>query len=244
MSPDLVEQGQRIAQALTDAGAAARLFGGVAIALQCPSARAAPLRREYGDLDLVTTRRSAGALGGVLADFGYRPAERFNSLHGRARLLFESDETHVDVFVNRFEMCHVLELEQRLELGPLTLTLADLLLTKLQVAQINRKDVTDAVALLLDHELSAGDAGIDIGRCTAVLAADWGWWRTATENLAKLTSLAPGLGLDAAQLARLSAQVEQLSGAIAAAPKGIKWRGRARLGDRVPWRNDPEEIAL
>ena len=41
---------------------------------------------------------------------------------------------------------------------PLTIPLAELFLTKAQIVQMNRKDVLDLLALLLDHEVGPGDA--------------------------------------------------------------------------------------
>jgi len=239
----MVTEGRRMAKAIDDAGIDARLFGGIAIALQCHIARSGRLQRTYADLDVIVKRRAAGALSDVMVDLGYRPAERFNTLHGRARLLFESDVTHVDVFVNQFEMCHFLDLGGRLDVVPFTLPLADLLLTKLQVAELNLKDVSDASAILIDHDLTPDDTGINLTRCVSLLASDWGWWRTATENIGKIENLATELGLDAPQIIRLKEQRAALSTAIEEAPKTMRWRARAKVGERVAWRNDPEEVA-
>ena len=51
----------------------------------------------------------------------------------------------LDVFVGTFHMCHELDLGKRLAEHPSALDAADLLLTKLQIAEINRKDIVDAV---------------------------------------------------------------------------------------------------
>src|SRR4030095_8322832 len=113
------------------------------------------------------------------------------------RLLYydEANGRQLDVFVGAFRMCHTLELDDRLTLDPATLAPADLLLTKLQVVEVNRKDQTDALALLLCHELAAERAGdvIGIDRLAAVTARDWGWFTTVADNLVWLRELTGGV---------------------------------------------------
>ena len=53
-------------------------------------------------------------------------------------------------------MSHKLDLRGRLDGPAPTITLADLLLTKLQVWEINRKDLGDTLCLLADHALYRG----------------------------------------------------------------------------------------
>jgi hypothetical protein len=218
------------------------LLGGVGVALRCPSAQSGgPLARVYSDIDLATTRRASLALATTLHELGYLGEERFNALHGHSRMMFTGRSgAHVDVFVDRFAMCHQLELTSRLAVHESTLSLADLLLTKLQVAELNEKDVTDGAALLLDHPLSEDESGINVAYVKAVLCRDWGWWRTVSDNLREL----PGhLGerLAAASVSRVVERVSQLLAAVDDAPKSLRWKTRAKLGDRIPWRDLPEE---
>jgi hypothetical protein len=233
---------EEILRAARAEGAAARVLGGVAVALRCASARTpAPLARSYSDIDLVTGKESARTLGRTLEQLGYAPHERFNAVHRHTRMMFErGDSLHLDVFVEEFVMCHRLNLSPRLGVHSETLPLADLLLTKLQVAELNEKDITDAAALLLDHELTADERGVNVGYVTGILSRDWGWWRTVSHNLDQL----PGhvrSRLPAPAGAQVAASVEQLLAAIDAAPKSLKWKARAKVGERVPWREDPEE---
>jgi hypothetical protein len=240
--PDVV---QEILGDAERSGVAMRALGGVAVQLRCRSAQAGgPLWRECGDIDLATTRRSSVAVKEVLRAYGYVPATRFNALHGRTRLLFEApDGHHADVFVDTFSMCHVLDLRGRLGVDAQTLSLADLLLTKLQIAELNRKDVSDAAALLLDHDLSDDDSGINVPYVESVLCGDWGWWRTVSTNLARLLHHVMELGLEDADRQRVEEQAGRLLERVEAAPKTTRWRLRARIGERMPWREDPDEIA-
>ena len=61
------------------------------------------------------------------------------------------------MFLDTFEMSHTLDLGARLEAEPETLAAAELLLTKLQIAEINAKDLSDVAMLLWDHQPAGGD---------------------------------------------------------------------------------------
>ena len=99
----------------------------------------------------------------------------------------------VDVLVDNLEMCHRFEFGDRLAASSPTLPLAELLLSKLQVVKINRKDVLDALVLLAEHPLGPGrrrtrratraQGAINVPRILSFTSNDWGWWRTVTGNL-------------------------------------------------------------
>jgi tellurite resistance protein len=135
-------------------------------------------------------------------------------------------------------------LEDRLEIDTLTLPLAELLLGKLQIVKINDKDLVDMIALLLEHRLGEGDEdAINVARVAALCAEDWGLWRTTTMNLEKLERFAESHAkLDQDQKARLAASIEALRRRLDAEPKPLAWRMRARIGERVKWYNDVEEV--
>jgi hypothetical protein len=147
---------------------------------------------------------------------------------------------HVDIFVETFEMCHALELKSRLEIHNQTISLADLLLTKLQVAELNHKDVTDTAALLHDHEITTDESGINGRYVGEILGRDWGWWRTVTENLEALPTHLTDV-LPPADIAVVGERSKVLRDQIEAAPRNLRWKARARAGDRIPWRNQPED---
>ena len=67
----------------------------------------------------------------------------------------------VDVLVDTLEMCHRLEFGDRLRMSRPTLPLAELLLSKLQVVKINKKDVLDALILLAEHPLADDDGALE-----------------------------------------------------------------------------------
>jgi hypothetical protein len=242
--PGIVALANELVERARDDGATLRALGGVGVALRCRSARApGPLARQYSDLDFATRRGEQKRIAATMTAAGLAPAARFNAMQGASRLRFErEDGLHADVFVDSFELCHALPLRGRLPVDDTTLPLADLLLTKLQVGRLNHKDVTDAVALLLDHDLAGDDRGISLPYVTGVLAGDWGWWRTVTENLGHVTRLLSDLPLLPAQRTVVMDRAARLVHEVEEAPKSARWRLRARIGERRPWRNEPEDL--
>ena len=247
MSEKLLATGSDLIERFEAAGLTARLLGGVGIALVSPSARTkSALMRSFSDLDLVVDRNTVRRIDRVMSEADFLADERFNVAHGRSRQIFyqPASTLHIDVFVERFKMCHELDLRKRLGVSTPTLPLADLLLTKAQVAELNRKDLTDLVALLLDHPLGSDDTGICVPYICEVLSGDWGWWRTVRANLTMVDGLLGDVGLADAERATVAAQLTQLTTAIDQAPKSRRWKLRARVGDRMPWREDPEEAGV
>lgn len=227
-----------------------RLMGGLAFHAVVPTWQA-PIERKRRDIDLATRRADRRGVADLLVEAGYEPDRQYNALYGHKQLYFV-DPRHgrpVDVLVDRLAMCHTFEFADRLQVEPYTLPLADLLLSKLQVVKINRKDLLDALILLQSRPLADDDArGISLRRITDLTSSDWGWWRTVTGNLERMTAfLAEGLAgrelaTDDEAPYDAAVQVASLRSAIDAAPKAFGWKVRARLGDRVRWYEEPEEI--
>ena len=179
----------RLLAAARDTGVVVRVLGGMGIVLHVGEELHPAFQREIGDIDLATSKRGGRQVSEFLSSQGYAPNKAFNTMNGNRSLLFydEPNRRQIDVFVGTFEMCHDLPLDERLELEPLTLPLAELMLTKLQIVKLNRKDAHDLYALLLTHEVSDHDRdainGAWIGR---LCGQDWGLCHTAELNLARL----------------------------------------------------------
>jgi len=227
--------------AIAAQGGIARLLGGRAIHAVCGESLPAALKRPSADIDLVINSKSRKALKAAMADLKCAPEQEFNLLNGKERMMFYAGETKIDIFIDVFRMCHVLQLGHRLELHPLTLSPADLLLTKLQVFHAERKDLSDTAALLLARGLGTQELGaIDTGYIAKLLGGDWGFWRTATGTLKMLDGRAeeiagPGLA------APVKTHVAELLHVLETAPKSLSWRARALVGERAPWYELPEE---
>lgn len=256
---DPLAEALRVVAAADGRGLLVRLMGGMAIRAHAPDWLARTRRKEV-DLDFATRSRDRAAFFALLEDEGYTPDRQHNALFGQKQGYFVDAprKRPVDVLIDRLEMCHRFDFADRLAASTPTLPVAELLLSKLQVMKINRKDVLDALVLLAEHPLGQDDGSVDathgegrinVPRILAFTSTDWGWWRTVTGNLDKLdqylaTDTQEG-DLDVGRPLRFdpTAQVTALRKAIDDAPKSTKWRLRARVGERVPWYADPEEVA-
>jgi hypothetical protein len=228
--------------AITEQDGKASLLGGRAVAIACGSALPAALRRESADIDIVVRGRDRKALKGAMAKLACEAATEFNLLNGKERMIYYAGDTKIDVFIDIFRMCHTLNLGARVGLLPMILPPADLLLTKLQVVKLDRKDMTDIAALLLACPLGGtAENRIDVEWLGKALGQDWGLWRTATGTLETLRAQADTLGLDAGLTAELLARIDALVARIEAAPKSMSWRMRAVIGERSTWYELPEE---
>jgi hypothetical protein len=235
-------------------------MGGMAIRAHAP-AWTARTRRTEVDLDFATRSRDRKGLFQLLEAEGYTADKQHNALFGGQQAYFVDVPRRrpVDVLVDKLDMCHRLEFGDRLDRSRPTLPLAELLLSKLQVVKINRKDVLDALVLLAEHPLGDDDGApdsdhgmgsINVPRITSITSNDWGWWRTVTGNLDKLdqylgSDYTPA-DLDVGEEREVKyppgEQIAALRAAIDAAPKSTRWKLRARVGDRQQWYTEPEEV--
>jgi hypothetical protein len=213
-----------------------RLLGGVAVRLRCSGPD-----REFKDLDFATAGKGSGDTQELLRSLGYEPHVGFNAMNARERLLF-FDNAHgrqVDVFVGSFRMCHEIPLEGRLGGHAQTVPLAELLLTKLQIIELNEKDIHDTVTLLDEHDITDDDEGVNGARVAELCAADWGLWRTITSNFRDLVVHLESYDVDRQRVAR---RVERLHQQVEHAEKSRGWRLRAKIGERKRWYELPEEV--
>ena len=221
-----------------------RVLGSVAVHLQAP-APGPLLTRPIKDIDVVTRRGSRAAVTELLIAAGYVPDEMFNALHGARRLLFyDPSERKLDVFIGDFSMCHVIPIADRLQRDPLTIPLAELLLTKLQIVELNETDQRDIYNLLYHHDVTSGErTGIEGDFIAGMCAKDWGLWRTAKATIERCQTNLAAYNLGAGASSLIIQRLDILWAQIENAPKTAKWRLRNRVGDRVRWYDEPEENA-
>jgi hypothetical protein len=238
---DPIAEAARIAAAAGAAGVSIKLMGGAGIHIHSPSAHHPPLRRKYGDLDYAMPKRDRKAVLAFFPSLGYEANERFNLMQGDHRLFF-FDNKHgrqVDVFIDAIKMSHVIDLRGRLDhVGPCA-SPSDLLLSKLQIYEMNRKDLVDLTALLLDHPVAGNsDEAIDADYIARLLSEEWGFYRTLQGNIEKLNATLDELDVDR-ELVR--SRLAEIWNTVEARPKPLAWRMRAQLGDRKRWYELPEE---
>jgi hypothetical protein len=239
---DLLAAAVDVIAAAAATGTTLRLLGGLAVFQLSESARRPPLARRYQDFDVVVPPGQGQSAAAVFLERGYAEDAYFNALHGAHRMVFTAASGFaVDLLVGSFQMCHRLKLGHDLPDSGLTIHPADLMLTKLQIVQIEEKDLLDAAALLVDLPVGRSATGIDVRRFTAPLISDWGFFHTVELNLPKVVHFAADR-LEESQTRRVAHRANQLRRAMGAVPKSLRWKARARIGERVPWYEMPEEI--
>ncbi|MGH2915260.1 MAG: nucleotidyltransferase family protein [Solirubrobacteraceae bacterium] len=239
----VVEEGERLLELASTAGATLALLGGVAVRLRAPQVPSS-LEREYKDLDFAVPKGQGGDAERLLKGSGYEPQVMFNAMNGKERMLFHDTEhgRQVDVFVGSFRMCHEIPFD-RLRAGARTVPLAELVLTKLQIIELNEKDVRDTVLLFHGHEVADGDDdAVNGARIAQLCAADWGLWRTITQNVGRCAEHVGDYELPAADRERIAQRMRSLLERIESEPKTRGWKLRARVGERKRWYELPEEV--
>ncbi|MDR2984548.1 MAG: hypothetical protein LBV34_06875 [Nocardiopsaceae bacterium] len=241
VTADLLAAADEVITSAAASGVILRLLGGIAVFQLSASARRPPLARSYHDFDVVVASGMGPAAAKVFLNLGYGEDAYFNALHGAQRMVFTAASGFVvDLLVGTFQMCHRLRLGSDLPDSGLTIHPADLLLTKMQIVQIEEKDLLDAAALLVDLP-PATETGIEIDRFVAPLAGDWGFFHTVELNLPKVAGFAAER-LKGTEARRVERGVQELRQAMDAVPKSLRWKARARVGERIPWYDLPEEI--
>ena len=245
MSADKEAEARLVIDAARERGIYLRLVGGLAIKFHCPSATYRSLARGYADIDYCGYHRQAIAIKRLFEDLGYAGNKRFNAMQGRKRLMFAhlDKDVDVDIFLDLFEMCHKLNLARRLELDDYTVPLADLLLSKLQIVQVNERDIKDVFSLLHDHALGAatGKETIDLPYIVALTSDDWGWHMTVRNTVDKCLNLTDKY-LDGEAKPKVVGKLMRLKEAMETAPKTMRWKLRAQVGERVRWYDLPEDM--
>lgn len=201
------------------------------------------LQRKYADIDIVGKGKEKKKIYQTLQSCGYQPDDMFNGLYGDSRLLFRKGDELLDVFLDKFEMCHTLDLSLSLNYVDDTIGLGELLFTKLQIFEINEKDIKDLITLLLYSDVDEkGKRGYTAREfIVSACSEDWGVYKTLTNNLKKVEDYGKNLPLSDGDLSFLRSRVEGLTSDIEKSEKSFKWRMRSKIGEKVRWYELPEE---
>jgi hypothetical protein len=250
-------------------GVTLRVVGSAGIRLHCagPGPLMDAIGRPAKDIDFIVPQQHRKAMRRFLESRGYViDRDLLIAMEGR-RYTFShpGHGTDVDVFVERLEFCHTIEVAGQLGAHPVTIGLDELLLQKLQIIEPTTTDVIDTGVLLATHTVAggAGESGgvsgaaggetaggpaacavaLDGPRIAQLLARDWGFHHTATRNLRRARDRATEPGTDLGPAARplVQARASQLLALIGAEPKTRTWRMRDRIGERKQWWQDVDD---
>lgn len=239
---------KRIIQASDESGVLLRVIGSLAFQMHCPTYGyiQEAMGRAYTDIDFAAYRKQTKEIKELMSRLGYTENREVFIVSEGERSIFDRPEIglHVDVFYEKLDFCHVIRWADRLEVDSPTIPLAEMLLEKMQIVKINEKDVIDTIMLLLEHPLGDNDQEtINIQRIAELCSVDWGLWRTTTMNLDKVRQLAHGYQqLKDEEKAQVESQVAAALKRIEQEPKSLAWRLRDRVGDRVKWYKEVDEV--
>lgn len=225
-----------------------RLVGALAFRTHCPQFGYIQdaLGRQFTDIDFASYPRFLKDIRRLFSQLGYQEDKTVTQLFSDSRMLFHDPVygRHIDIFFNKLDFCHVVSFVGRLEQEELTLPLAELLLEKMQIVKINEKDLIDTIMLLREHPIGNIDQETINGEVIArILSDDWGFWRTVTANLKLVDELVGSyarLSEEDRQVVRQ--RIAELQRQIEAYPKTVRWKVRSRVGERVKWYKDVEEL--
>ena len=244
---ELLAEARRLIDDARQRGVVLRLLGGLAIQLLTPELP--PRTRSGQDLDFATVKASRKPMTELLEGQGYVGDRNFNALYGDKQLYFTNSQTGlaIDVMVDRLHMCHTVHFADRAEAMPYTLAPTDLLLSKLQIVELNPKDVDDILRLLISFDLvdSGRHDAIELSVIRDLVGDDWGWFKTISLNLERISATLQDQDVQAPAGGRLdpAAAVETLQRTLVQAPKSRRWRMRDKIGERKRWYELPEETA-
>ena len=243
----IIDKALKLIESANSKGLCLRVLGAVAFRLHCPKfGHLLGKTRAITDIDLMAYGKQVNQIEKHLLENGYekRPTS-IAAVAARRRIFYDKQMGFsLDIFLDRLEMCHDIDFKGRLEVDYPTIPLAEMLLEKLQIVQLNEKDVKDVIILLREHEVGEGDKETINSRYIAkLLSEDWGFYYTATMNLNKIKSLLADYGkLVEDDKKLIEDRIDRLINAIEKEPKSIGWKMRAKIGTKKQWYRKVEEI--
>ncbi|MFX1404454.1 MAG: DUF6036 family nucleotidyltransferase [Promethearchaeota archaeon] len=238
MRDERIREAQRIIDTAQSQNVLLRLIGGLAIRNHCEIIGFC--ERDYADIDLVGLRKQSTKIVKVMRDLGYQENTQVALTTDGQRMLFLKPHStdHVDVFLDTFEMEHSIDLKHRLRVEPYTISISDLLLSKLQIHRLNEKDVRDILTIIKDIPQGNTDERgiINITYIATLCSKDWGLYHDVTSNITTVLQLLSNYSLSLTETNHIRQNLYHIQTAIEQAPKTPKWKLRKRLGTRKAWR--------
>ena len=246
-SPEVfLSEGRRIVEAAQQRGIIMRVMGPLALHYYFPDQvelyRALERlgERTFTDIDYAAYGKGQGKMKGFMETLGYECDLNTLMASGKTRhIYFGGAVPMIDVFFDKLDYCHEVAYKDRLELDEYSVSQADILLQKLQIWEINDKDLKDIEYLFVVAEVGDDDhKKINQSYVAKRFADDWGFWYTATTNLGRVKEHCDKVGaLSTAQREQIKARCDQFLARIEAEPKSKGWHKRAKKGTEKIWYN-------
>ncbi len=239
----------KILQEAKRRGIVLRLVGGMAFEVHCPKYRYLfdDFGREFPDIDVVGCLKQVVEIQKLFLELGFEENKNVMRLFGTQRRIFEcpGSRLHIDVILDRLRFCHEIDLRKRLEIDYPTVSLADLFLSKMQIVQINEKDLVDIIILFLEHDVGETDREtINVNYISRLSSHDWGLWKTVTSNLEKTKRLVEKFLKDNPEnIKNVRSKINAVKNYLQESKKSLRWKLRAKIGERIKWYHEVEEVA-
>jgi len=246
----MMSEGTRLVEEAKKRKIHLRLLGAIAFQFHCSkfSYLSTKLERVLTDIDFAGYSKEKDAMTKMMREFGYEDEPSVTALFGHKRLIWDnkSNGIHIDIFLDKLEMNHDIPFKDRLELDELTISLADMLLEKMQIVQLNEKDYIDTIMLIREHAIGKNGntpETIDAGHIAKLLASDWGFYYTVTTNFGNVQNrLAKYNELGDEDRNDITTKIRELLKRIENEPKPFSWKMRAKVGSKSQWYRDVEEV--
>ncbi len=237
---EFIEEAMRIQSEAEKEEIRLRLLGSLAFRLQCPknAAHFEALERRITDIDFAASTRNRDKLINFFKGHGYDIDENTLYIGGGYRYIFENprNKKHIDIFFDQLEMCHTIIFKDRLDIDSRTISLADLLLEKMQIVEISRKDFKDTAILLLEHEIGQDDHVINVKYINTLLSDDWGFFHTFSMNLTKLKeALIQYDSFEEREKDIIRQRIDEVLEKVNSSEKSLRWKARAKIGTKIRW---------
>ena len=197
---DIVERGKK-------KGLVFRVLGGVAVYLKIKDnsellevyrklERSGEGKPMFPDLDIIAYRKQRNEVTKILSkELQFKMDPMISMFAGENRLRFYNSDADywLDVFLSKLEFSHDVNFGDapnrgRLELDFPTISPTDLLLAKMEIHNINSKDLIDTMVLILNCEISSEESSksINASYISEILSNDWGFWYDFDSNMSKV----------------------------------------------------------
>ena len=243
-----LEQATKILGEAKERNLTLRVIGALAFHIHCPKFNYIQLEtgRFFTDVDFMAYVEEQGETERMFKELGYLDDPRIKTVPGlRRSIFFTADHRlHSDVFYDVLEFSHTIDFRGRLAIDSPTISLVDLLLEKMQIFRLNEKDAIDTLMLVREHVVgSHDDQTINIDYMAKVCKADWGLWKTVTANLEKVDTLGDDYAVLTAEDRKIvRSRLAEIAARIDREPTTLGWRIRSRIGERIKWYNDVDEV--
>ncbi len=240
---DRITEATRIIDVARKKGAILRLIGGLAVRNHCEIIDFC--ERDYGDIDLVGLKKHFKKINETFKELGYKENRNVAiATSGQQMQFYKEDlEDHVDVFLDTFRMEHDVVLKDRLTIEDYTISISDILITKLQIYTMNEKDLRDILTIVKDIPLGEEDKSGMINKryISKLCSRDWGLYTDIISNIDKCLNLMHHYNLSLEEVEQIQNKLKKIKEMIEKESKTRRWKLRAKIGKKKVWYRVVEE---